>query len=169
MTELGAGEGSRREVEPRSETRVSRHTAARGVGAFAVAHVAAGFVLVVGAVLMRGGPRQLGADWAPNVVMATYGLSAQAAVNILAFGIVTCASRAWRDTRFATAVAAGLGMAAALASGSGAWLWTLRPLGAVLPATAAVTLGWALPGLLAGILAVVWARVIPHRRARRAG
>ena len=133
-----------------------------GTAAFLGGYLLVG-VVFLGAGLLLGRARAdpLG-ELLANVAMAGYLLAVLALLNTLAFLAVCAVSPRWSHvTRALRGVAAAcLGVAAHLVNWLGLWALVAGPLASVLGAGNAAWLMFALPGLLAGVLAVALAHLL---------
>jgi membrane-associated HD superfamily phosphohydrolase len=139
-----------------------------GAAAFLAGYLLTGGVFITAGLLL--GPARIDplGELLANAAMAGYLVAVQAGFNASAFLAVGALSSRWRHlARLRRVVAAAcLGVAAFLVNWLGVlWWWILiaRPLATVVGAGHTVWLMFALPGLLAGVLAIALAPLLSAR------
>jgi hypothetical protein len=132
-----------------------------GGASFFVAYVISGAALLAAGILL--GPSRVDplADRLANAALAGYLIAVQAFINTAAFVVTSSISSNWRRLRPSRliAVAAALGLAAQVGNWLGVWMLAAPLVGFM----TVVNLAWlmfAMPGVLAGLIAIGLARFL---------
>jgi hypothetical protein len=132
-----------------------------GGASFFVAYVISGAALLAAGILL--GPSHVDplADRLANAALAGYLIAVQAFINTAAFVVTSSISSNWRRLRPSRliAVAAALGLAAQVGNWLGVWMLAAPLVGFM----TVVNLAWlmfAMPGVLAGLIAIGLARFL---------
>ena len=109
--------------------------------------------------ISRGGARASGADWQATVFVVGWVIAFQAIGNALVFAALTALSRRWRGRtpRRLAVASALLGAVAVTLSWTGLAMVVLSPIRAAVGVTMAQWLWYAMPALLAVVMAVALA------------
>ena len=138
--------------------------------AFAAGFIAAGAALWLIGFAGRSAAGYSSDGWLGNAAMAAWLVTSQAVINAIAFSAVTAASRRLRQrARPGVALVGALAGAVAYAMSWVGLATALGPIRAVLGPVLAVWIGFALPGLAVGVIALAWAIATTSTLGRQSG